>query len=139
LQIDNSRKSFIDTSENKYYVPILTGYSFVNETLSKSDDDDIKIKEVSVVVKFKIARLNPRKNPSKCQGDCKRGIGFRCGGSVGIKVKKTTANKDGSANDYAEFNYETREAIAKQYINTEENYYVFEFITKIDWKRLNDE
>jgi len=135
LKIDDSRKSFIDIEENKYYVPILPGYSFEDEALLKSDDDP-EIKEVSVNVKFKIARLNPRENPAKCQGDCKCGIGFRCGGSATVKIK---VSPKGSNNDYDEFNYDTREAIANQYINTKENYYIFEFIKKIDWKRLNDE
>lgn len=135
LNIDDSRKSFIDIEENKYYVPILPGYSFEDETLLKSDEDP-EIKEVSVGVKFKIARLNPRNNPAKCQGDCKCGIGFRCGGSATVKIKVSSKS---SNNDYDEFNYETREAIANQYINTKENYYIFEFVTKIDWKRLNDE
>lgn len=40
----------------------------------------------------------------------------------------------------ASFDEEKREALAKHYIDTVNNYYIMEFITNnINWNKLNDE
>jgi len=130
LELDVSREAYLDVNQNKLFIPILEGYLIENELQSKSDNKP-KIKEVGAGIKFKIARKEPSSNPNRCQGGCKCGVGFRCGSTKYIYVK---------SNNLEEFDYQTREAVARQFIDTENDFYIFEFTTTgIDWNFLNNE
>ncbi len=128
LDIDSERESFINVNENKLLIPIQSGYVINSEV--NPTDTEIKIKEISAGIKFKLARKNPSSNPNKCQGGCKCGIGFRCGSTKEIGVKVGTS---------VDFDPEIRDAYAYQFIDTENNYYIFEFTTNIDWEGLDNE
>lgn len=125
ISLDKKREAYLDTDENKLYVPINENY-VIKGVNSKSD-----IKEISGGVKIYIARKNPRENPDACQGGCKCGIGFRCGRQYVITIKPKMSTT---------FDEVKREALAKHYIDTVKNYYIMEFLTKnINWEKLNDE
>lgn len=128
LDIDSERKSFINVNENKLLIPIQSGYEINSEV--NPNDTKIKVKEISAGIKFKLARKNPRSDPNKCQGGCKCGIGFRCGSTKEIGIKVGTS---------IDFDPEIRDAYAYQFIDTENNYYIFEFTTNIDWEKLDNE
>lgn len=127
LSLDNQRDVFIDVIENKLYIPINPGYN-VNQP--NFDSNVPKIKEVHGGIKFNLARKNASEDPSKCQGNCKCGIGFRCGSTGSVTIK--TSHR-------VNFNPIEREAVAKQFIDIENDYYILEFVTIIDWNKLKNE
>ena len=128
LILDHEREAYINIDENRLYIPIQPDYKIINYSSNLP-----KVTEVGAGIKFKLARLKPRKNKSKCQGDCKCGIGFRCGSVKHIYI-------DFETNSIDDFNIENREVIAKQLIDTDENYYILEFLTKnINWIELDNE
>lgn len=112
-----------ERKENNY-VGGMTTFDEVEEPI---DDIDLKLKEGGIKIKLKIGAL---------KYNCKKGIGFRCGGSVGpyakieisateslqpIQVIKTGRNPD-----------RTYECTVKE-INGK---YEFEFIEIVDWDWL---
>jgi hypothetical protein len=130
LNVDQQRDIFINISESKLYIPVNSGFSVIENSTLNSGDPKIKIKEIHGGIKFTIARKDPREDPSKCQGNCKCGVGFRCGSTKSVTIKTS---------DRINFNTDNREAVAKHYLDFENNYYVLEFVTIIDWNLLNNE
>lgn len=128
LILDHERQAYINIGENRIYIPIQPDYDIVGMSSNFP-----KVKEVGAGIKFKLARLKPRKDPTKCQGDCKCGIGFRCGSVKHVYI-------DFETHSIGDFNIEDREVIAKQLIDTDGNYYILEVLTtNINWIDLEDE
>ncbi|HLS10895.1 MAG TPA: hypothetical protein VK050_01910 [Flavobacteriaceae bacterium] len=128
LILDHKRQAFINIGENRVYIPIQPDYEIVGMSSSFP-----KVTEVGAGIKFKLARLKPSKDPTKCQGDCKCGIGFRCGSVKHVYIDFETYS-------IGNFNIEDREVIAKQLIDTDGNYYILEILTtNINWIDLEDE
>lgn len=129
LNYDSLRESYLDLDANELFIPIKEGY-----TLNFAQpDNDIKnpIKEAGAGIKFKIARLNPRENPTKCQGKCKCGVGFKCGNEKYIYAKSNLVES---------FDFENREASGRVYIDIENNFLIIRFDTvDIPWVILNEE
>lgn len=128
LDLDYTRAVYIDKSKNKLFMPIVKGYSLDRQERYVSDFP--KIKEVHGGIKFNLARKYPSENPNNCQGGCKCGIGFRCGSTKSVTIK--TEHK-------VNFDFIDREVVAKQYIDFENDYYILEFVTIIDWDLLGNE
>lgn len=130
LTVDNQRAIFIDIGEDKLYIPVNNGFYYIENSTLNSGNPEIKIKEVHGGIKFTVARKNPREDPSKCKGDCKCGVGFRCGSTKSVKIKLS---------DKVNFDTVDRVAVGKHYLDFENNYYIIEFVTIMDWKMLQNE
>jgi hypothetical protein len=106
-----------------------------NETIVHDDIElpiHVKIKESGIKVKFKIGAL---------KYDCKKGIGFRCGGSVGPYTKLEVYSTENSINssNYTPLIHENGRHIDRIYecfvkeINGQIN---IEFLQFVDWQWL---
>lgn len=129
LNYDSDRESYINIDANELYVPIQVGY-ILNLNNPKNGIKN-PVKEVGAGIKFNVARKKPRSDPNKCQGDCKCGVGFRCGNSKYIYAK---------SNNSDHFNFEDREAVGKIFIDEDNHYLIIKFTTQdIPWVELNNE
>jgi hypothetical protein len=129
LMLDSSREAYVDIDANELYIPILEGYVF-NSNLKTNNDEFPKV-EIGAGIKYKVARKKPRSNPNRCQGDCKCGVGFRCGNDKYVYLKPKSVEQ---------FNLEDRLASGQILIDVVNHYYVVEFDTiGIDWLFLDNE
>lgn len=129
LEYDSTREAYIDVDSNEFFIPIQEGY-VLNFRQPKNGVKN-PVKEIGGGIKYKIARKNPRSNPNKCQGDCKCGIGFRCGNEKYVYVK---------SNFVESFNFEDREASGKLLVDTENHFLIVRFDTvDIPWLELDNE
>jgi hypothetical protein len=95
---------------------------------------DVKIKEYGIKVKFKIGAL---------KYNCKKGIGFRCGGSVGPYAKLEVYSTENSINssNYTPLIQENGRHIDRIYecfVKEVNGQITIEFLKFVDWQWLEE-
>jgi hypothetical protein len=128
LNKDLSRKSFVNIDTDELFIPIIGNFEISDSSVASKDSNFPKL-ETGGGIKFKVARRYPRANINHCQGDCKCGVGFRCGNEKYIYVKPKSVQT---------FSQEDRLASGQILIDIESNYLIVSFDTEgINWLTLD--
>lgn len=129
LKKDLSREAFIDVPTNELLIPIMDNFEIPNTSIAYKSSDFPKL-ETGAGIKFYVARKKPRNNINACQGDCKCGVGLKCGNQKYVYVKPKSLQR---------FSLDERLVSGQIYIDVESKYLIVKFDTQgVPWFNLDN-